>query len=212
MVRDSSSERPIHILLLKGYSVTTRVGSARQAKPVVVVAADKNGRTSRLHILDSLLKIHDDILKRFKGRKIVISMSWILTFLSDPENPEYRMDTFDYHLIENISHLLGLLGQLGATFVIPGGSIHWEDGLKKLNREEFDPFITVGGVDMVSWDAYYQTHINLRISAPAVDVLVPLPSLSFNNKQIGPARAASHVQGDYGNVKGTAYGKHSFDT
>ncbi|KAK6511756.1 hypothetical protein TWF481_000662 [Arthrobotrys musiformis] len=105
------------------------LGTARQAKPVVVVAADENGRTSRLHILDSLLKIHADISKRFKGRKIVISMSWILTFLSYPKSPGSKMDTFDYHLIESIRHILELLNQLGVTFVVPGGSVHWDDSI-----------------------------------------------------------------------------------
>ncbi|KAK6511757.1 hypothetical protein TWF481_000663 [Arthrobotrys musiformis] len=61
------------------------------------------------------------------------------------------------------------------------------------------------GIDIVSWDTYYQTDRNLRVSAPAVDVLVPLPSSSFYSREIGPAKAASHNPGDYATVKGTAY-------
>ncbi|KAF3228020.1 hypothetical protein TWF106_008424 [Orbilia oligospora] len=198
------------------------VGIARQAKPVVVVAADRNGRTSRLHIFDSLLQIHADITKRFMGRKIVISMSWILTFLSDPNNPEFKMDTFDYNLIASIRNLMEMLSKLGVAFVVPGGSVHWKvedegnnvvtnpiigfpakEGLKKWNAER--PFITVGGVDMISWDSYYQSHLNLRVSAPAVDILVPLPYSTFESREVGPARAVSHTPGDYGTVKGTAY-------
>ncbi|KAF3120250.1 hypothetical protein TWF569_003335 [Orbilia oligospora] len=198
------------------------VGTARQAKPVVVVAADRNGRTSRLHIFDSLLQIHADITKRFMGRKIVISMSWILTFLSDPNNPKSKMDTFDYNLIASIRSLIEMLSKLGVAFVVPGGSIHWEvedegntvvtnpiigfpakEGLKRWNAER--PFITVGGVDMISWDNYYQSHLNLRVSAPAVDILVPLPYSTFESREVGPAKAVSHTPGDYGTVKGTAY-------
>ncbi|KAK6335142.1 hypothetical protein TWF718_010580 [Orbilia javanica] len=200
------------------------VGTARQAKPVVVMAADGTGRTSRLHILDSLLQIHADIIKRFKGRKIVISMSWILTALPDPDSPKYKIDTFDRNLIKSIGHIQGLLSQLGVAFVVPGGSSHWDDevkannaitnpivgfpaklGLKKWKLGGPNPFITVGGVDMVSWDTYYQSHGSLRVSAPAVDILVPLPSSPFNSREIGPPRAFSPTPGDYGTVKGTAY-------
>ncbi|RVD83145.1 uncharacterized protein DFL_007544 [Arthrobotrys flagrans] len=124
----------------------------------------------------------------------------------------------------SIRHIFELLSQLGVAFVVPGGSVHWEDevegnnvvtnpivgfpakeGLKKWTLKEPNPFITVGGVDMISWDNYYQTHLNLRVSAPAVDILVPLPSSSFDGREVGPARAVSHTPGDYGTVKGTAY-------
>ncbi|KAK6510513.1 hypothetical protein TWF506_009619 [Arthrobotrys conoides] len=202
------------------------VGIARQAKPVIVVAADKNGKTSRLHILDSLLQIHADITRRRKGRKVVISMSWILTPPSDPNNPNSGMDSFDYFLIASIRHILEMLSQLDVAFVVPGGSFHLDvenqgnnavtnpivgfpanEGLRKwdINLKGRNPFITVGGVDMTSWDNYYQSHLSLRVSAPAVDILVPLPSSPFESREVGPARAMLHTPGDYGTVKGTAY-------
>ncbi|KAK6353906.1 hypothetical protein TWF730_008328 [Orbilia blumenaviensis] len=193
-----------------------------------------NGRTSRLHILDSLLKIYNDIQKRFKGRKIVISMSWNLRFIKDLTTRKSTMDNFDSSLKRSLRHIFELLGQSGVIFVVPGGSFHWKDvvptstnpgnkdlgnnydtnpingfpateGVKRLDLETPNYFVTVGGVETTSWGNYYQTHRNLRVSAPAVDILVPLPASSFHSRELELARAQSTLPGGYGLVRGTAY-------
>ncbi|KAK6535049.1 hypothetical protein TWF281_006347 [Arthrobotrys megalospora] len=196
------------------------VGVARPPwRTVVVVNCDKNGKTSRIHILDSLYKVWADVdaLKRsYRGRSIVVSLSSGFFYEDDGEDPQHHdRETFDKYLQMLILEMMEEMGKLGIKFIVPVGSrqAFKKDGPSSPDPLSFFPaqdgvtpkykgyIIVVGGVEMNNWLNYYQTNKGMEIWAPARDIKVALTGSPFNKLEIAPASESA----GYGLVNGPCY-------
>ncbi|KAK6362348.1 hypothetical protein TWF730_006042 [Orbilia blumenaviensis] len=198
------------------------VGIARSPwRTTVVVNCDKNGKTSRIHILDSLYKIWADVdaLKRtYRGKSIIVSMSSGFFYDSGRDEEHTRdPETFDGSFREIMLEMMEEMGKLGIKFVIPVGS-----GKESKNEETYydsnpvmlfpanvgltlkhkEYIMVVGGVDMAHWLNSYQTDRRMEIWAPAKGIKVALTASKFNELEVSPVQDRFN----YGFVDGPCYG------